>query len=344
LYICKLQKNSIKGEYKMKKFFKIIGVLLIIIILGLTGLYIYLQVAFPKVSPPPDLKVETTQERLERGKYLVTHVTGCIDCHSQHNFDNFSIPVKPGTEGMGGEVFDENLGFPGTFYSKNITPSGIGKWTDGELFRAITSGVNKDGDALFPTMPYLNFGKLDKEDIYSIMAYIRTLKPIPNEVPKSSANFPMSIIIKTIPEDGTFSKRPDKFDKVNYGKYLVTAGDCNTCHTQQKKGKPIEGMEFAGGFEFILPGGIIVRSANLTPENETGLGTWTKEQFVQKFKSFDNSEAKNIKVKAGELNTIMPWTGFAGMTVEDLESIYDYLRTLKPVKNKVVKLGIQGVN
>lgn len=328
----------------MKKFFKILGILLIIIILGLAGFYIYLQTAFPKVSPVPELKVEATPERLERGSYLVKHVVGCTDCHSHHIVNNFSLPPEPGTEGMGGEVFDENLGFPGSFYSKNITPAGIGKWTDGELFRAITAGVNKDGEALFPTMPYLSFGKLDKEDIYSIIAYIRTLKPIPNEVQKSKANFPMNIILKTIPEDGTFSKRPDKSDKVNYGKYLVTAADCFMCHTQQKKGKPVEGMEFAGGFEFILPGGIIARSANLTPDNETGLGNWTKEQFVNKFKSFDNPEAKNIKVKAGEFNTIMPWTGFAGMTVEDLESIYDYLRTLKPVKNKVEKMGIQGIN
>ena len=102
-------------------------------------------------------------------------------------------------------------------------------------------------------------------------------------------------------------------------------------------------MEYAGGFEFPLGNGYVVRSANITPDNETGIGLWSKEQFVAKFKAYDKPEAHSLYVKDGELNTMMPWTDFAGQTQEDLESIYAYLRTLPAVKNKVEKFSLMGV-
>lgn len=327
----------------MKKFLKILGIFVIILILCGTGFYVYLNKAFPKVSPAPDIKVEITADRIEKGKYLVNHVVGCVSCHSERNFKYFAGPIVPGTEGKGGEAFDENLGFPGNFYSKNITPAGIGGWTDGELYRAITAGVNKEGTPLFPVMPYLHFGQMDEEDIKCIIAYIRTLKPIQNEVQKSVPKFPMTLIIRTIPEDAHFTKKPDRSNIIEYGKYLVNSSSCIDCHTQQNKGKLKEGFEYAGGFEFPLRNGYVVRSANITPDNETGIGSWSKEQFVARFKSYDTPEAHNIPVKDGELNTFMPWTDYAGQTREDLEAIYSYLRTIPAVKNKVDKFSLIGV-
>src|SRR5258706_5822463 len=164
----------------MKKFLKVIGIIFIVLIVAFAGFYIYMLKAFPKIPPAADMKIEPTPLRLERGKYLVNHVVGCIGCHSERNFGLFAGPIKPGTEGKGGEVFDESLGFPGSFTSKNITPAGIGNWTDGELFRSMTTGVNKDGEALFPLMPYLHFGKMDEEDVKSIIVYVRTFIPITN--------------------------------------------------------------------------------------------------------------------------------------------------------------------
>ncbi len=153
----------------------------------------------------------------------------------------------------------------------------------------------------------------------------------------------MTLIIRTIPEDAHLTKKPDKSNVVEYGKYLVNASSCIDCHTQQNKGKLKEGFEYAGGFEYPLGNGYVVRSANITPDNETGIGLWTKEMFVAKFKSYDKPEAHIITVKDGELNTLMPWTDFAGQTQEDLEAIYTYLRTLYGVKNKVEKFSLIGV-
>ncbi len=328
----------------MKKLFKILGILLILLIVAGAGFYIYLMKSFPKVEPAPTMKIEVTPARLERGNYLANHVVGCIGCHSERNFGYFAGPIAPGTEGKGGELFDESKGFPGSFYAKNITPAGIGNWTDGELFRAVTCGVDKDGEPLFPMMPYLHFGQMDKEDVLSVLAYIRTLKPIPNDVPKSKPRFPMNLIERTIPCASNFQTRPDKNNTVEYGKYLVNSASCTDCHTQQVKGKPKEGLEFAGGFEFPFDNGFLVRSANITPEDETGIGKWTKEQFITKFKVFDKpADQNNVPVSPGTFNTWMPWTYYAGMTTEDLGAMYDFLRTLKPVKNKVEKFSAIGV-
>jgi Cytochrome c len=328
----------------MKKFLKILGILAIVIIVVAVGFTIYIKSAFPKVSPAPNLKVEVTPERVERGKYLANHVTVCMDCHSTRDWSKFSGPITPGTEGRGGERFDESMGFPGEFYSRNITPYGVGNWTDGELFRAITAGVNKDGEPFFPVMPYPYYGTLDKEDIYSIIAYIRTLPPLKNDVQRSSPDFPMNYILRTIPKDPQLSTKPDKSDILAYGKYMTTGSACIECHTQAVKGKLVEGMEFAGGREFQFPTGEVLRSANITPDMETGIGKWTKDQFITKFKQYSNPEARNIPAKPGEMNSIMPWTMYGGMTTEDLSAIYDYLRTLKPIKNNVVKFSQQGVN
>jgi mono/diheme cytochrome c family protein len=261
----------------------------------------------------------------------------CIDCHSERDWTKYSGPVKPGTEGKGGDKFDENFGFPGTIYVRNITPASLGTWSDGEIIRAITCGVNKKGDALFPVMPYNNLNELSEEDLYSIVAYLKSLKPIKNEIPDKELNFPLNFIEKSLPLKTYIPKESiNKSDKINYGKYLVTIASCGDCHTPSVEGKPDFKKQFAGGNEFPLPWGI-VRPANITPDIETGIGNWTKEQFIAKFKYYDSESAKNISVAPGEFNSVMPWSLYSGMTEEDLSAIYEYLRTVSPVKNLVQK-------
>jgi hypothetical protein len=126
----------------------------------------------------------------------------------------------------------------------------------------------------------------------------------------------------------------DPSDSLEYGKYLTTIAGCGGCHTKSEKGEPIAGMEFAGGEEFQFPGGI-VRSLNITPDNETGIGLWTKELFIKRFKAYTNDSSKVIPVSENDFNTPMPWLMYAGMTEADLGSVYDYLRTVRAVKNKV---------
>jgi mono/diheme cytochrome c family protein len=325
----------------MKKFFKILGILLIVVIILAACGFTYLMVAFPKVSAAPELKIDPTPERIERGKFLSNSFTFCIDCHSDRDISKFSMPVVPGTEGKGGTDFGEAAGFVPAANITQDKETGIGNWTDGEIFRAITAGVSKDGSFLAPMMPYALFAGMDKEDIYSIIAYIKTLPAIKNKVAPKNLKFPVNIIFRTIPEDAkNFSKKPDNSDKVKLGEYYGIA--CKFCHTQNEKGKPIPGKEFAGGVEFQMPDGTVIRSANISPDKETGIGTITKEIFIAKFRSC--MEQNQLDPKARGYNTPMAWNFIAKTASDDdLSAIYDYLMAQPPVKNKVEKISVQGV-
>jgi len=279
----------------MMKILKITGYVVGVIAILITGLLSYVKFALPDVGPSPEIKVEITIEKMERGNYLANHVMLCMACHSTRDWSLFSGPMISGTEGKGGETFDQKLGFPGKYIAPNITPFRLKNWTDGEIFRAVTSGVSKDGRALFPIMPHHLYGQLDKNDIESVIAYIRSLKPIENETEISSSDFPMNFIINTIPKKPSFSKIPQQSDKINYGKYMITAAGCIDCHTKSDKGEFV-GELYAGGFEFKLQDGSIVRSANLTPDKTTGLGNWTSEQFINRFKMYVDSSYVNQKV------------------------------------------------
>jgi mono/diheme cytochrome c family protein len=321
----------------MKKLFKIVGIIVLSVIVVVIGGLIYFNSSYPKVDPPTDITVEATNARIVRGEYLVKHVTMCLDCHSSRDWTKLTGPIIAGTEGKGGHTFDEEMGFPGKITPKNITPAALGTWSEGEIIRAITCGVNKDNEVIFPMMPFNDYNQLSEEDLYSIVAYIKTLKPIEHKTPERELNFPLNLLVKTMAiEHYTPKEAPNKSDTINYGKYLVTIASCQGCHTPTKEGKALPGMEFAGGEEFNLPWGI-VRTANITPDIETGIGNLSKEDFIKKFKFYELETSKNIPVKENEFNTIMPWTLYAGMSEEDLSAIYDYLRTVKPVKHRVEK-------
>src|ERR1035437_390970 len=322
----------------MKKMKKILLWLILIIVVIITGAMTYCKVALPNVGIAPEMKVVATPERIARGEYLANHVTVCIDCHSKRDWSRFSGPPIEGTLGMGGDIFDQKYGFPGAYYAKNITPEGISRYTDGELFRVITTGVSKEGKAMFPIMPFHNYGLMDEEDIKSIIAYVRTLKPIKNEVPKSSSDFPMNFIINTIPEKAHPTKMPAKTDVVAYGKYLISASGCIDCHTQAEKGKLVAGVEYGGGREFPFPDGTIIRSSNISPDT-TGIGNWSEGKFVNAFEQRSDSLTLNTKLEPGKINSVMPWTMYGKMTEEDLKAIFAYLKTVRPINNNVHKFS-----
>ncbi len=325
------------GGYRMKTLLKVIGGLLAVALLAVGGMLVYVSTALPNVGPATDMTVELTKERIENGKYLAHNVYVCMDCHSGKDYSRFALTIEEGTLGKGGNLFGEP-GFPGSYYATNLTPYHLGGWTDGEIFRAITTGVSKDGSALFPIMPYTNYRLADPEDIKDIIAYLRTLEPIEHDVPESSSNFPMNFIINTLPQEAALTKRPDVSEKIKYGQYLTTMASCADCHTPMDKGAPVPGMGFAGGTDFPVPGGMVT-SANITPDLETGIGSWTEEAFIARFKQFtDSTHVINTgEVVPGQMQTEMPWRFYSNMSEEELSAIYAYLKTLDPVENKITK-------
>ena len=123
------------------------------------------------------------------------------------------------------------------------------------------------------------------------------------------------------------------------GKYLNDhVVGCTECHTQRDwtkftaPNKPE--LLGAGGMEFTETG-YRVRSANITPDSSTGIGSWTEQQFIDKFKAFENTTPATMSETERRQNTVMPMMAYAGMSREDLSAIFAYLRTLKPITNRV---------
>ncbi len=319
----------------MKKVFKYVMIITFAFVALLLLAGTYLKVALPDIDIPEDIKVSGLHEHVERGRYLAHHVAVCMDCHSIRDWSRFSGPPQKGAlPGGGGERFGREAGFPGNFYAANITPYALSNWTDAEIFRAITAGVSKDGRALFPVMPYHNYGQLDKEDIQDIIAYLRSLAPVQSSIPLSDADFPVRFLINTMPEAPALSTRPPYASRRQYGAYLVKMAGCADCHSKRENGVIVPGSEFGGGMAFQQPAGI-VRAPNITPDTETGIGSWSRELFVRKFKQYADSTYRPAYFSKNDLNTPMPWTMYSGMQETDLEAIYAYLSSLKPLKNEV---------
>lgn len=324
------------------KILKIILIITGIIIILILGGISYLKFALPNI-PVKDISVNSTSVRVAHGEYLANHVMVCMDCHSVRDWSYFSGPITSGTLGAGGDKFSREMGFPGNFYAPNITPYHLKSWSDGELYRAIVSGIDRDGDPLFPVMPYHSYGKADKEDIYSIIAYIRSLDPIKKDVPESEADFPMSLIMHMIPQEAEHHVQPPSSDKIAYGKYLTTIAACADCHTPFDQGQPVADMKFAGGMEYQLPFGTL-RAPNITPDVATGIGSWTEDVWLNRFHSYDSIHKLERKNGLEEYNSLMPWNMYAGMETEDLKAIFAYLQSLKPIKHEVEKVTYRNAD
>lgn len=322
----------------MKTVFRVLGILaLAVIAVAAIGIS-YLALRKPAQRPALTETVEATPHRIARGRYLVHNVAICLDCHSERTLA-YGLPIKPGSEGVRGFIWDRQSDFPGVLAAANLTPdaeTGLGKWTDGEIMRAIREGVDRDGKALFPIMPYGHYRSMSDEDARSIVAYLRSMKPQRYERPLKKLDVPLNFVEKFIPQPlAAEVPAVDPNDRLAYGKYLATIAACSECHTPKNdKKEPIPGMEFAGGFEMHTPTFRVV-AANITPHPSTYVGRATREEFIGRFKAFAAVNATNAPQAEKGRNTLMPWIAYAGMTESDLGAIYDYLKTVKPVENKV---------
>lgn len=298
----------------------------------------YLVLRQPATAPAPELQVEMTPRRIERGRHLFMNVADCQGCHSEHDYTRFGNPVLPGRLGVG-QHLPKELGLPGEVTAPNLTPdpeTGLGRWTDGEKIRAIREGVSRDGHALFPMMPYSAYRRMSDEDVYSLVAFLNSLPPVKNTLPRTKLEFPVSVLIKSAPQPVAGAvPEPDRANRLAYGEYLAMIGGCAECHTQQKNGAPVQGLEFAGGFVFRTPAGTVV-SANITPDDLSGIGGWTEERFIQRFHRHREDVA--APPPATPLSfTLMPWLGLSQLSREELGAIYTYLRTQRPIRNAVDK-------
>lgn len=131
-------------------------------------------------------------------------------------------------------------------------------------------------------------------------------------------------IVSAMAASGVSAAMPDgqKFERIARGRYLAAAADCFACHTVQNGGKP-----FAGGRSIETPFGNI-KSPNITPDRETGIGAWTDDQFV-------DAVRKGVRADGSHLYPAMPYTSYTKMSRDDVLAIRAYLNTVEPVRNAV---------
>ncbi|MGA2194300.1 MAG: cytochrome c [Bryobacteraceae bacterium] len=322
-----------------KRVLLVLGSLLLAVIV-LSGTAIaWLFLRKPAMAPAASIKVSMTPERVARGKYLFIGVADCGGCHSQRDFSRVGGPDVESGRGRGNVLSDFMKGLPGQVVAPNITPdpeTGIGTWTDGEKIRAIREGVDKDGRALFPMMPYQSYRRFSDDDVQALVAFLDSLPGVHNRLPRTRLIFPVSVLIKSAPQPAGNVAPVDHSDREKFGEYLVAVGGCAECHTPvDDKNNPLPGRLLAGGTVFDTPFGKVV-TANITPDTDTGIGKWSEEFFQKKFYEYREYATNGPPPLPGPQSfTLMPWLGFSQKEPEELSAIYAYLRTLPAVHNPV---------
>lgn len=316
----------------MKKALKILG-----IVLGVLILLIALVAAYNQFAPTPtyevnapDLKVAPDSSRIARGAQIVSAT--CTLCHQ-------------GESGkLDGRFMLDDPAFAKA-YSSNITQhpeKGIGSYTDGELLYLLRTGIKRNGKLAMPMMARMPH--LADEDIYSIIAYLRSDAP---ELQASEQERPLPklgfvgkaltrLVFKPLPFDNQVIPLPDTNNLVAFGKYLATdMMECANCHSASFETYNILEPEkspgyFAGGNIVKAPGMGLLLSANITMDKEKGIGKWTEAQFVEAVKNRNRPNGT-------QLNPIMP--NYAKYSDLEIKAIWAYLQTVPVSDNDVILLA-----
>ena len=301
----------------------------------------FLALAWPGAAGarPP----RQTDDQVERGKYLVK-AAGCAACHTpfkaEYNTPNLTteqIQTLAFREQAaqdqnfymaGGRVFP--LGPAGIVTSANLTPdpeTGLGKWSDDEIKTAFRTGLTPKGHVLFPLMPYNTYHNMADADVDAIVAYLRTLPPIKNEITPTDHSLIMQLQ-PLPPVEGVTA--PDRSNPTAYGKYLVTSVlSCTDCHTplDPATGLPILERYLGGGQPFEGPWGIVY-GGNITPDKQTGVGNWSEEDIKRVLMSGVRRDGRRLAV--------MPWQVYTNLAPDDMSAVVSFLRNDLPVVNNEV--------
>ena len=295
------------------------ALLLLLLMLGINFTIGWRPFLGPKKRATTNRQFESTPDRLARGRYLAQSLLGCTTCHTARDFTKHAAPPVAGMD-FAGQAIDLP-GFPGHLVASNLTSdkeTGAGNWTDDQIARAVREGIKHDDTTVFPMMPYMLYKDLSDEDLASLVAYLRSVPPVRNPLPVSKINFPVNYLVRGVPQPVTGPVHgPDPGDALARGKYLVNLG----CGCHQAK----ETLPFAGGENLRGPWGDVA-SANITPD-ASGIGYYSESTFI--------TAMRTGYVGARDLNQIMPYGEFKGITDDDLKAMFAYLKTLPPVKHRI---------
>ncbi len=289
----------------------------------------------PAPAAPEAPKPQQADAALIQAGAYVANVTGCVLCHTGFG------PTGPDLANpfAGGLEVTEEMG-PGmqfTWRSPNITPdpdTGIGKWTDEQIAAAIRTGVRPDGAKLMPMMPYYFYNAMSDDDMKALIAFLRSARPVARKVDRIPMPPPMAALPPPPPPKGAAWPADKR------GEYLATLMHCGVCHTpfDPKTMMPDMRRAFSGGTPMKMPpqfkavGTGVNFSANLTADEETGLGKWTVEQVAAAVKTMKRPDGSMIGFPMA-----MYQTTWSQLTDADATAVATYIKSIPAVRNKVPK-------
>ena len=301
----------------MRKFLKWLGVIggglvvvavLLVVVLFLVGsrkVNRTYDVAIATVSIPDD------SPSIARGKHYVEAVGVGQVCHGQ----NLAGPVIDDCKNVPCIGFSDESIF-GKIAPANLT-SGIGgiggSFTDDDYIRAIRHGIGMDNQAL-TIMPAEEYNRISDDDLGAIIAYLKTLPPVDNEVGESGlgplgrtlASFVGGLIpASLIDHEAQRPQSPAIGVTAEYGEYLSNI--CAVCHGEGLSGSRV-------------PGNDRVKAPDITMSGD--IGTWTKSQFIDAIRSGNTPRGNLLDPR------FMPWNRFTQMTNDELGAIWLYLESL----------------
>jgi hypothetical protein len=242
------------------------------------------------------------------GEYIATLTGGC-GCHFNRDLGALA----------GGNRFEGPFGVA---FSRNVTPdeaTGIGAWSEEEIATALRTGARPDGSQLVPAMPYHRFSVLSDQEALDVAAYLLSLEPVSNEVPARE--------LTSDPEPFTPDPAPPAeppSDPVARGEQLVTIANCSGCHTPMGEDGPNMDLFLAGG---PLPDDEI--SANITPDEETGIGAWSEEEIANLLRTGMHPDGSSVGGSMGQQIE----RRFSRLTEEDALAIAAYLKSIPPISH-----------
>ena len=277
-----------------------------LVFLGASG---FVRLYSPGAPPAPALAVAGTDAQIARGSYLVN--LSCIGCHSAVGTDGEPSEAHP-LNGGWNIASAEGFGFIGDMVTANLTPGGrLAEYSDGELFRTLRHGVDREG-RLLGFMSLLPYSRLSDADTEAIVAYLRTLPPVPSPGPTGDN---LNLLGMLMFGAGLFGPMPAfttgpvnaPLQAVNaeYGAYVATFAECRGCHGADATGTPASAVGPA------------------IPNPRPLVNALNQEQFIAMMRS-------GVRPGGTAFPPTMPWEVAARLTDEDLAALYVYLTALAP--------------
>jgi mono/diheme cytochrome c family protein len=264
--------------------------------------------------------------QLAPGEYP-TRAGDCISCHT--------VP--------GGEPYAGGLTMTtpfGDLITPNITPdaeTGIGTWTADDFHRALTQGVGKHGEDLYPAFPYTFYTKITRADSDAIYRYLQSLAPVSNRVEVNRLRFPFSVRLSMIVwrelyfKPGVYRPSPEQSEEWNRGAYLVEGlGHCAACHSPRNA---LGAMEHDYGWTGARVGEWF--ALNLGSDLRRGIGDWSIEQVAEFLKQ---GAAKGKATAVGPMRQVVH-NSLRYLTDADLRAMAVYLKSLPAVADAPAKDG-----